>query len=209
MMPNKKKRTRTPKRYYVDNNKLYDALVDYRKQLAEAESLGEERPRASEYIGDCIVKIATNFSFFHKFINYSYRDDMILDAIENCIVYVHRFDPDKSKYPFAYFTKICFRAFIRRIGKEQKQSKLQARLLENLDMESIITQSHDDRNYLNAILQYVNGNSDIASEVVDGAYAHADRLESRTQRSEEISSSMHDNAHERFVREDESHRNSP
>ena len=59
-----------------------------------------------------------------NFSNYIYRQDMVSDAIENCVVYAHNFDPSKSKNPFSYFTQVCWYAFIRRIGKEKRQIEI-------------------------------------------------------------------------------------
>ena len=78
--------------HYVDNKKFYEALVDYRKQLDEAKTKGLEKPRVSEYIGECFLKIATHLSYKANFINYTYKDDMISDGIENCLTAVEKFD---------------------------------------------------------------------------------------------------------------------
>ena len=96
------------KEHYVDNKKFLAELIIYRQQIAEAEEAGDPKPRVSNYIGECFLKIATHLSYRPNFINYMYRDDMIGDGIENCIQYIHNFDPEKSKNPFAYFTQIVY-----------------------------------------------------------------------------------------------------
>lgn len=105
-------------RHYVDNKKLFAAIVEYRKMLKKAK--GDVRPPVPEYIGECILKIATRLSHKPNFASYSFREDMISDAIENVLLYLHNFDPEKSKNPFAYFTQICHYAFIRRINREKQ-----------------------------------------------------------------------------------------
>ena len=58
------------------------------------------------------LKIANHLSFKPNFVNYMFKEDMISDGIENCVQYVHNFDPEKSQNPFAYFTQIIHYAFL-------------------------------------------------------------------------------------------------
>ena len=77
--------------------------------------------------------------------NYTFRDDMICDGIENCLQYIDNFDPAKSNNPFAYFTQIIYFAFVRRITREKKQSKIKDKLLKASNLEDMImVQEHDD-----------------------------------------------------------------
>ena len=108
--------------HYVNNADFLAAIKQYRQQVKEAEESGSPKPQVSNYIGECILKIATHLAYKPNFFNYSYKDDMILDGIENCIQYIDNFDPDKSSNPFAYFTQIIYYAFLRRISKEKKQT---------------------------------------------------------------------------------------
>ena len=89
-------------------------------QLKKPISKGEEPPRVTEYIGECIYKIATRLSTKPNFINYSYRDEMICDGIENCLQYLNNFNPEKSQNAFAYITQIIYYAFLRRIQKREE-----------------------------------------------------------------------------------------
>ena len=106
---------------YVNNADFLAAIVEMRAKKQEAEEKGLPKPIVSNYIGECILKIATHLSYKPNFINYSYRDEMISDGVENCIQYFRNFDPAKSKNPFAYFTQIIYYAFLRRIMREKKQ----------------------------------------------------------------------------------------
>ena len=119
------------KPHYVDNKSFYLALVEYKKKKIEAEALGKPMPRIPEYIGVCIFKIATRLASKGNFVNYSYKEEMISDGIENCINYLHNFDPDKSNNPFAYFTRILFNAYVLRIQKEKKQLYIKYKSFEN------------------------------------------------------------------------------
>ena len=96
-------------------------MTEYRTARVAAEEPGETPPRVSNYIGECFVKIANHLAYKSNFVNYTFREEMILDGIENCITYINNFDPAKSSNPFAYFTQITYYAFLRRIQKEKKQ----------------------------------------------------------------------------------------
>lgn len=146
--------------HYVSNADFLAALKEYKKQVKEAEEKGLPKPIVSNYIGDCIMKIATHLSYKPNFINYTYRDDMILDGIENCIQYVDNFDPDKSSNPFAYFTQIIYFAFIRRISKEKKHSYIKHKLIQEMPFEAFELQDQDeDGHFHNAYLDFMQANS--------------------------------------------------
>ena len=108
-------------KHYINNQDFLTALVDYKTRCAEAEAANKPKPNIPNYIGECFMKIAEGLSHKPNFINYTYRDEMISDGIENCLMYFDNFDPAKSKNPFAYFTQIIYYAFLRRIQKEKKQ----------------------------------------------------------------------------------------
>jgi hypothetical protein len=112
--------TRKPKEY-VNNADFLKALTDYKESCILAKKNKQSTPPIPNYIGQCWMKIAEGLSHKPNFINYTYRDEMISDGIENCLMYFNNFDPAKSKNPFAYFTQIIYYAFLRRISKEKKQ----------------------------------------------------------------------------------------
>ena len=118
------------KPHYVDNKKFLAAMTEYRALRIKAEEEGKPRPTVTNYIGECYLKIANHLSYRPNFINYTYRDDMISDGIENCLQYMDNFDPEKSNNPFAYFTQIIYYAFIRRIQKEKKQQEIKERYID-------------------------------------------------------------------------------
>jgi DNA-directed RNA polymerase specialized sigma24 family protein len=119
------------KKNYVNNAEFYQAMVEYKKACREAEDAGDEPPRIPNYIGTCLYEIANRLSYKPNFINYSYRDDMVADGLENAVIAINNFDPDKSMNPFAYFTQIIYFAFIRRIQKEKKQLYVKHKVVEN------------------------------------------------------------------------------
>ena len=107
--------------HYVNNKDFTAAVAEYVVEIKAAKEAEKTPPRMSEYIGECVYKIATRLSTRPNFINYTYRDEMICDAIENCIQYLGNFNIEKSSNAFAYVTQICYYAFLRRIQKEKKQ----------------------------------------------------------------------------------------
>ena len=131
--------------HYVNNKEFLQAIVERKQLLKDAEESGEPKPQISNYLGECILKIANHLSYRPNFINYTYRDEMISDGIENSLQYIDNFDPEKSKNPFAYFTQIIYFAFIRRITKEKKQQKIKDRILKRSNISDMISvMAHDD-----------------------------------------------------------------
>ena len=114
------KKTKTQKEHYVNNKEFLAAMVEFKKARQDAEKNKLDKPPVTDYIGSCFLKIANHLSYRPNFINYTFRDDMISDGIENCLQYVNNFNPEKSKNPFSYFTTIAYHAFINRIKKEKK-----------------------------------------------------------------------------------------
>ncbi len=109
------------KQHYVDNEKFLVVMSDYRERYLKAKDDDEETPIIPDYAGECFLKIAERLSHRPNFINYAFREEMVSDGIENCVMYASNFNPEKSKNPFAYFTQIIYYAFLRRIEKEKKQ----------------------------------------------------------------------------------------
>lgn len=131
--------------HYVDNKRLLQAIIEYKAQIVTAREAGAEKPRITPYIGKCMLLIAERLSHKPNFINYSYREEMIGDGIENCISYIDNFDPARSSNPFAYFTQIIYFAFLRRIQKEKKQLYVKHKMLENsLLTNTLIQQGEND-----------------------------------------------------------------
>lgn len=130
-IPKKEKKTSN---HYVDNKKFFEAMVEYKK-LVDAAPVDQPKPKIPDYIGECFIKIATHLSYKPNFLNYTFRDDMISDGIENCIQYIDNFDPEKTNNPFAYFTQMIYFAFIRRIQKEKKQLYIKYKSLERMNIE--------------------------------------------------------------------------
>ena len=125
--------------HYVNNKQLLEALIVYRGKVATAKENDLPKPRITNYLGECFLKIATHLSYKPNFVNYMFREDMISDGIENCVQYIHNFDPEKSRNPFAYFTQIIHYAFLRRIQKEKKQLEIKTKIIEKSGYDEVMT----------------------------------------------------------------------
>jgi|TARA_R110001583_G_scaffold59311_3_gene176515 hypothetical protein len=121
--------------HYVDNKEFFVAMSEWKNEVNEANGSEEPRPPINEYIGSCFLKIAQHLCYRPNFIKYPFKEEMIGDGVENCLMYAHNFDPEKSKNPFSYFTQIIYYAFLRRIQKEKKQNYIKYKMLELKDVD--------------------------------------------------------------------------
>ncbi|MBC8442688.1 MAG: hypothetical protein H8D80_00705 [Proteobacteria bacterium] len=124
--------------HYIDNKEFFKAMSEWKILVIESENTGDGRPPVTEYIGECFLKIAEHLAYKPNFMNYVYKEEMIGDGIENCLMYAHNFDPEKSKNPFSYFTQIIYYAFLRRIEKEKKQSYIKFKCIRDQDKDGIL-----------------------------------------------------------------------
>ena len=122
----KKKITRN----YINNADFLAALVQYKEDCNIASENNKPKPRIPNYIGECFMKLAEGLARRPNFFGYSYKDEMIADGIENCLMYFENFDTTR-KNPFAYFTQILWWCFVRRIQKEKKQQYIKYKATEN------------------------------------------------------------------------------
>ena len=150
--------------HYVDNKVFLEEMKKYRKKVLSARKRNRKDPPINDYIGECFLKIANHLSYRPNFINYTYKEDMISDGIENCLTYVANFDPEKSNNPFAYFTQIIYYAFIRRIQKEKKQTTIKQKLILKSGLDEIVRQEGDNEEYQNSYADFLRKNMIIEQE---------------------------------------------
>lgn len=141
----------TKSNHYVDNALFLKEMTAYRLAVIEAAAENKEKPRVPEYIGSCLFKIATHLARKPNFANYTFREDMVSDGVENCLLYIDNFNPEKSTNPFAYFTQIIYYAFLRRIQKEKKYMYVKYKSMENEVITALIDNIGEDSvtNHLN------------------------------------------------------------
>ena len=150
--------TKKKSEHYVNNKEFLAAMVEYKKLVDKAKKEGKKNPRVPDYVGECFLKIANHLSYRPNFINYTFRDDMISDGIENCLQYLNNFNPKTSNNPFAYFTQIIYYAFIRRIQKEKKQAHVKNKIIENMNVDMMLIQDDGDSSTPNPYADYLQKN---------------------------------------------------
>lgn len=134
------------KNNYVDNQALYQAIVEHQQKIKDAEAAGLDKPRVSEYIGKCLYLIAENFSHKGSYRYYPFREEMVMEAVENCLKYMHNFNTEKYKNPHAYFTFVSQRTFWRYIEKEKDYLYNKYKNIERVNLFENATdrQMHDE-----------------------------------------------------------------
>ena len=144
------------KAHYVDNSVFLEAMIQYKSEYNDAKKNEKDLPQISEYLGSVFLKIAQRLSFRPNFINYAFKNDMISDGIENCLHYIHNFNPEKSNNPFAYFTQIIYYAFIRRIQKEKKQLYIKYKSMQNYEIAPEYMDYESSNNNFISLSDYEN-----------------------------------------------------
>jgi len=157
-------RKTTKKEHYVNNKEFLNAMIDYRKMVNKAKREKKPKPPVTDYIGSCFLKIANHLSYRPNFINYTFRDDMISDGIENCLQYLDNFNPKTSNNPFAYFTQIIYYAFVRRIQKEKKQVTIKNRLITESNYDDMTLQPGEDKEFKNQFTEFLKKNMPVEEQ---------------------------------------------
>ena len=142
IQPGKTMARRKRSEHYVNNKEFLAALITYRENVEIARLQDKTKPVIPRYIGECFLKIANHLSFKPNFVNYMFKEDMISDGIENCVQYIHNFDPEKSRNPFAYFTQIIHYAFLRRIQREKRQLEIKNKIIEKSGYSEVFDDSN-------------------------------------------------------------------
>lgn len=148
--------------HYVSNKEFLEHFIEWKTQLDTASVNGTPPPVMPRYLGECIIKIANHLAFKANFINYSYRNDMIGDAIENCSRVLHKFNPERSSNIFAYTTQICYNAFLRRIEAEKKQSNIKGKLIQEIPIDELFDINPDDADeveFRSMYMEFMKSNS--------------------------------------------------
>lgn len=137
------------KPHYVNNREFSEAVFDYAKEVAVAREKNIELPKVTDYIARCFIKIAEGLSHRPNFVRYTYREEMVMDAVENCLRAIGNYNIEASTRTgkpnaFSYFTQICYFAFIRRITKEKKQQDIKFKFIEKMGIEDFVSMGMDD-----------------------------------------------------------------
>lgn len=148
--------------HYVDNAKFSQAVVDYCIELQAAKlARKNDLPKVTNYIAECFLKISEGLSHKHNFIRYTYREEMVMDAVENCLRAIENYNIEaatRSGKPnaFAYFTQIAWYAFLRRIAKEKRQQDVKLRYLSQSGLEDYMINAEGDTAALQVLNNFVD-----------------------------------------------------
>lgn len=142
-------RKRSKNVHYVNNQEFSAAVVDYVGTVKEAKDNDKTIPVVTDYVATCFLRIAENLSHKSNFIRYTYREEMVMDAVENCLKAVENYDINASTRTgkpnaFAYFTQIIWYAFLRRITKEKKQQEIKEKYLSQSGVEVFLQAEQGD-----------------------------------------------------------------
>jgi predicted lipid-binding transport protein (Tim44 family) len=129
--------------HYVNNAEFSQAVVEYVEKSNAAKANNEQIPIIPDYIAQCFLRIAEGLSHKSNFIRYTYREEMVMDAVENCLKAIGNYDLEAATRTgkpnaFAYFTQITWYAFLRRIAKEKKQQDVKLKYLTQSGIENFI-----------------------------------------------------------------------
>jgi hypothetical protein len=165
--------------HYVDNKKFGEAIVEYVTKANKAKESGQSIPVVPNYVAECFLKIAEGLSHKVNFIRYTYREEMVMDAVENCLRAINNYNPNvetRTGTPnaFAYFTQICYFAFLRRIEKEKKQQDIKFKFIEQSGIEEFIAQiqgddTHNEQAFIDSLRERISRVKDKDTAIKDFA----------------------------------------
>jgi|14_taG_2_1085336.scaffolds.fasta_scaffold00626_9 hypothetical protein len=151
-------RSKKKPEHYVDNAKFTQAVHEYVMACREAEECGEDVPPVTNYIGECFYKIATGLTYTRKFIRRTYKEELAMDAIEDCLKRIRNYNIDASTRTgkpnaFAYFTQICYYSFLRTVERHNKELRKKLRFIEKTAIEIGASTEYGDTN---KVLEYLD-----------------------------------------------------
>ena len=131
------------KPHYVNNAQFSTSVVDYVHSVRKAKKANRKIPIVPDYIAECFLKIAEGLSHKSNFVRYTYREEMVMDAVENCLKAIENYNIEAATRTgkpnaFAYFTQISWYAFLRRIEREKKQQDINLRYINHSGIENFL-----------------------------------------------------------------------
>ena len=161
--------------HYVNNAEFSQAVVDYVKIADKAKLKNKNIPKVPDYVAQCFLRIAEGLSHKANFIRYTYREEMVMDAVENCLKAINNYNiaaATRTGNPnaFAYFTQITWYAFLRRIAKEKKQQDIKMKYLRSSGLEEFIVSEEGQSNSV------VSAFVDSLKDRIDKVKYHDDKI---------------------------------
>ena len=149
------------KPHYVNNSDFSDAVVEFAKSSQKAISEGKPIPVVGDYIANCLLKICEGLSHKSNFVRYTYRDEMVMDAVENCLRAIGNYNVEAATRKgkpnaFGYFTQIAWYAFLRRIAKEKKQQDVKLKYIAESGLDEFMVDPDEDPEVSKAVQSFVD-----------------------------------------------------
>ena len=147
--------------HYVNNKEFTQAVVDYAKEAQEAKAAGKPAPMVTDYLADCLLKMNEGLSHKSNFVRYTYREEMVMDGVENCLKALANFDGTATTRggnpnAFGYFTQISWFAFLRRIAKEKKQQDVKMKFIAESNLDEFMADAADDPEVAKIVQSFVD-----------------------------------------------------
>ena len=147
--------------HYVNNKNFSQAVVDYCNEVNDAKNCGDEAPIVPDYIAQCFLRIAEGLSHKSNFIRYTYREEMVMDAVENCLKAIKNYNIEAATRTgnpnaFSYLTQISWYAFLRRIAKEKKQFDIKQKYMTSSGIEEFIMTQNGDTQSQQVVQAFVD-----------------------------------------------------
>jgi len=198
-------RTKRANIHYVNNKEFSLAVVEYCKSVKECKETDDPLPKVTDYIASCFLKIAEGLSHKSNFIRYTYREEMVMDAVENCLKAIENYNIEAATRTgnpnaFAYFTQISWYAFLRRIAKEKKQQDIKLKYLSQSGVETVAMIGNDDpaaASVLNSFIDQLKDRIDKVKEKDNEFTVYMKEDKSRRKRTYKVDSDLQD-----FIDED-------
>ena len=136
------------KAHYVNNREFSQAVMDYAVECRDLKEQNKAVPKVTDYVARCFIKISDGLSHRPNFVRYTYREEMVMDAVENCLRAIGNYNIETATRTgkpnaFSYFTQICYYAFIRRIMKEKKQQDIKFKFIEKMGIDDFVQAGMD------------------------------------------------------------------
>lgn len=183
------------KPHYVNNKDFSQAVVDYCLDLQKARDNSNNLPVVTNYIAQCFLRIAEGLSHKANFVRYTYREEMVMDAVENCLKAIENYDVEaatRSGNPnaFAYFTQISWYAFLRRIQKEKKQQDIKMKFITEADLSDFLAESEEGTTHNDAFVDVLRHRIDVVKEADKEFKDYAQEEKKRKRRAVNVDSDL-------------------
>jgi hypothetical protein len=185
------------KPHYVNNKEFSQAVVDYCKELQNARKNSNKLPIVPDYVAECFLKIAEGLSHKSNFVRYTYREEMVMDAVENCLKAIENYDIEaatRSGKPnaFAYFTQISWYAFLRRIQKEKKQQDIKLKYIAEADIGEFLDGEYDEQDMASPFVDQLRLRIDVVKDADAQFKEYAKEEKQRKRRAVNVDSDLSD-----------------